>query len=451
MTSTVVEAPSGGLFAERYRALTVGMVALIVLVAFEALAVATAMPVVGRELDGIALYALAFSGALAAGMVATVLGGRWADLRGPVAPLWTGVAAFVAGLVIAGSAPTMDVFVLGRFVQGFGGGIFQVALYVLVSRVYPARLHPRVFSVLAAGWVVPSMVGPLVAGVVVEQVGWRWVFFGVPMFVLPAALLLWRGLSVTLTQDREQETGGRTPIARRLGWAALTAVGAALMQYGGAARGAGFVLLAAGLAVLALSLPRLLPPGTLRAARGLPSVIALRGIAAGTALGGEVFLPLMLTGERGLSPAMAGMVLTSGALAWAFASWLVGRGWFGRALILRAGPAMIALGIALMALTVFPEVPVALAVVGETIVGLGIGSVYPTLSVLVLELSKPGEEGENSASMGIGESVFTVVVVAVVGAIVAAFGATGPVYLACFALTALVALGGALVGNRFRT
>ncbi|MER7129168.1 MFS transporter [Streptosporangium saharense] len=451
MTSTVVEAPSGGLFAERYRALTVGMVALIVLVAFEALAVATAMPVVGRELDGIALYALAFSGALAAGMVATVLGGRWADLRGPVAPLWTGVAAFVAGLVVAGSAPTMDVFVLGRFVQGFGGGIFQVALYVLVSRVYPARLHPRVFSVLAAGWVVPSMVGPLVAGVVVEQVGWRWVFFGVPMFVLPAALLLWRGLSVTLTEGRDQETGGRTPIARRLGWAALTAVGAALMQYGGAARGVGLLLLAAGLAVLALSLPRLLPPGTLRAVRGLPSVIALRGIAAGTALGGEVFLPLMLTGERGLSPAMAGMVLTSGALAWAFASWLVGRGWFGRALILRAGPAMIALGIALMALTVFPEVPVALAVVGETIVGLGIGSVYPTLSVLVLELSKPGEEGENSASMGIGESVFTVVVVAVVGAIVAAFGATGPVYLACFALTALVALGGALVGNRFRT
>lgn len=451
MTSTVVEAPSGGLFAERYRALTVGMVALIVLVAFEALAVATAMPVVGRELDGIALYALAFSGALAAGMVATVLGGRWADLRGPVAPLWTGVAAFVAGLVVAGSAPTMDVFVLGRFVQGFGGGIFQVALYVLVSRVYPARLHPRVFSVLAAGWVVPSMVGPLVAGVVVEQVGWRWVFFGVPMFVLPAALLLWRGLSVTLTEDRDQETGGRTPIARRLGWAALTAVGAALMQYGGAARGVGLLLLAAGLAVLALSLPRLLPPGTLRAVRGLPSVIALRGIAAGTALGGEVFLPLMLTGERGLSPAMAGMVLTAGALAWAFASWLVGRGWFGRALILRAGPAMIALGIALMALTVFPEVPVALAVVGETIIGLGIGSVYPTLSVLVLELSKPGEEGENSASMGIGESVFTVVVVAVVGAIVAAFGATGPVYLACFALTALVALGGVLVGNRFRT
>ncbi|MEV7006465.1 MFS transporter [Streptosporangium sp. NPDC051022] len=448
MTSVMVAAPAAGIFAARYRALTIGMVALIVLVAFEALAVATAMPVVGRELDGLALYALAFSGALAAGVIATVLGGRWADLRGPIAPVWTGVAAFATGLVIAGVAPSMDVFILGRFVQGFGGGIFQVALYVLVSRVYPAAMHPRVFSIFAAGWVVPSMVGPAVAGVVVEQLGWRWVFLGVPMLVAPAALLLWRGLATTPEADRP-ETGERASIVRRLGWAALTAIGAALMQYGGAARGAGLVLLVAGLALLALSLPRLLPPGTLRAARGLPSVIALRGIAAGTVLGGEVFLPLMLTGERGLSPTAAGMVLTAGALAWSFASWVVGRRRYDRRLILRVGPALIAAGTVLMALTVFPGVPIPLAVLGEAVVGLGIGSVYPTLSVLVLELSNPGEEGENSASMGIGESVFTVVTVAVVGAIVAAFGADGPVYLVCFALTALTAGVGVLVGGRF--
>ncbi|MGV9778950.1 MFS transporter [Streptosporangium sp. NPDC003464] len=221
MTATTVLAPSEGIFAQRYRALTVGMVALIVLVAFEALAVATAMPVVGRELDGLALYALAFSGSLAAAMVATVLGGRWADLRGPVAPLWAGVGAFAVGLVIAGVAPTMDLFILGRFVQGFGGGIFQVSMYVLVSRIYPAAMHPKVFSVFAGAWVVPSMVGPAITGIVVEQLGWRWVFLGVPLLVAPAALLLWRGLSTTPAGDGP-EVGERTPIMRRLGWAALT-------------------------------------------------------------------------------------------------------------------------------------------------------------------------------------------------------------------------------------
>ncbi|MEV0424418.1 MFS transporter [Streptosporangium canum] len=450
MTATTISTPVEGIFAQRYRALTVGMVALIVLVAFEALAVATAMPVVGRELDGLALYALAFSGALAAGMIATVLGGRWADIRGPVGPLWTGVGAFVAGLLIAGLAPTMDVFILGRFVQGFGGGIFQVSMYVLVSRVYPPAMHPKVFSVFAGAWVVPSMVGPAITGVVTEQLGWRWVFLGVPLLVVPAALLLWRGLS-SAPMDDHSEVSERSPILRRLGWAVLAAVGAALMQYGGAARGVGLVLLVAGLLLLVLTLPRLLPPGTLRAARGLPSVITLRGIAAGTVFGGEVFLPLMLTQERGLSTTQAGMVLTGGALAWSLGSWVVGRKRYDRVMVLRTGPALIAAGLVLMALTVFAAVPVALAFVGEAVLGFGIGIVYPTLSVLVLELSRPGEEGENSASMGIGESVFTVVTVAVVGAIVAAFGAAGPVYLVCFALTALLASMGVLVAGRFRT
>jgi MFS family permease len=223
------------------------------------------------------------------------------------------------------------------------------------------------------------------------------------------------------------------------------------MQYGGAARGAGLVLLVAGLLLLVLTLPRLLPPGTLRAARGLPSVITLRGIVAGAAIGGEAFLPLMLNQERGLSLTMAGLTLTGGALSWSFGSWVVGRRSFDRVLVLRTGSTLVAAGLALMGLTVFAAVPVAGAFLGEIVLGLGMGIVYPTLSVLVLELSRPGEEGENSASLGVGESVYTVVSVAVTGAILAALGAAVFTYVLCFALTALMAAMGALVAGRVRT
>lgn len=490
MTTVMTEEPPAGIFARSHRALTVGMVALISLAAFEYLAVATAMPVVADELDGHALYGLAFSGALAAGVIATVLGGWWGDLRGPVAPLWTGVAVFAAGLVVAGVAPTMDVFVAGRFVQGFGAGILQVSMYVLVSRSYPAALHPRVFSIFATAWVVPSMVGPAITGVVVENAGWRWVFIGVTAILLPAALLLWRGLAhAPMTKPMpvpgagavmepvsgavqegmpvpERPSGARSSIARRLGWALLVAAGAALMQYGasaltqsdgtqsegaassGMASGTGFVLLAAGLAMLVAALPRLLPPGTLRAARGLPSVISLRGIAAGAAIGGEAFLPLMLNEERGLSLTMAGLTLTGGALSWSFGSWVVGRWRFDRVLVLRSGSVLIAVGLALMGLTVFAAVPVATAFLGEMALGLGMGIVYPTLSVLILELSPPGEEGENSASLGVAESVYTVVAVAIAGALLAALGASVVVYVLCFGLAALMAATGALVAGR---
>src|SRR5690606_36481020 len=184
-----------GAFAPRYRAISVGMVVLTVLMAYEYLAVATAMPVVARALHGEEQYALAFSGSLSAGVVAMVGGGRWNDATGPQAPIWTGVISFMIGLAVSGVAPNMEVFIGGRLLQGFGSGLFSVSLYVLVGRVYPSALHPKVFSLLAAAWVVPSMVGPAITGLLVDGPGWRWVFLGVPMVTAPAALLLWRGLT----------------------------------------------------------------------------------------------------------------------------------------------------------------------------------------------------------------------------------------------------------------
>ncbi|MEV5448292.1 MFS transporter, partial [Streptomyces sp. NPDC052644] len=89
MTATLT--PATRLYDPRLRAMTVGSVALVSLLAFEALAVGTAMPTVARALDGLGLYALAFGGSFAAGVLAMVLSGIWCDARGPRGPMWAGV------------------------------------------------------------------------------------------------------------------------------------------------------------------------------------------------------------------------------------------------------------------------------------------------------------------------------------------------------------------------
>jgi len=428
-------APSG-----TRRAVTAGLVALVSLVAFEYVAVAIAMPVVARELGGIELYGLAFSGAMAAGVVGTVLGGRWADLRGPLAPLWTGVATFIAGLVLAGSAQTMEVLIAGRLVQGFGGALVNVALYVVVARVYPEELHPKIFSLFATAWVVPSMVGPAVVGVVVDAWGWRYVFLLVPVLTVAGGLVLMRGLA------GQPVAGGQgTPapgLGAKIGWAVVAAVAAGLMQYGSGGR---VVLLVAGLVILAVALPRLLPAGTLRAARGLPAVVGLRGLAAGALFAAEVLVPLMLIEERGLSPLMAGIALTGGALTWSFASWLQGREVFSKLINLRLGSAALAVGILAMSSVTFGAVPVAVAYPSWIIAGFGMGLIYPTLSVLTLELSAPGEQGANSSALQVGESVFSVVAVAVTSAL---FTAVGSGYWAAFMVTLAMALMGLAIAPR---
>ena len=109
-TATSSPAPPAAresLFAPAYRALTVGAVALVALGAFESLAVGTAMPTVAAALDGIPLYAIAFAAPFAAGVLALVVSGIWSDARGPGRPILYGVGWFVAGLVIAGTAPAM--------------------------------------------------------------------------------------------------------------------------------------------------------------------------------------------------------------------------------------------------------------------------------------------------------------------------------------------------------
>ncbi|MED7922975.1 MFS transporter [Nonomuraea sp. LP-02] len=423
MTTIVEEKPAPtGVVSAPYRALSFGLVAIVTLLAFEAMAVATAMPVVARELDGMRLYNLAFSATLAASVIATVLGGRWSDRRGPLEPIAAGVVTFVAGLLLAGFAPTMEVFVAGRFVQGLGAGATQVALYVLVARVYPAALHPKVFALFSAAWVVPSMVGPAIAGFVVQNADWRWIFLGVSLIVVPSALLLWRG---TTGRDLGTGSGEAAPapaLGRKLVWAAVTAVAAALIQYGSALELAGLPLLAAGVVLLAVALPRLLPTGSLRAAPGLPSAPVLRGLAFGSLTAAQVLIPLMLINERGLSATAAGIVLTVGALGWSTGSWLKGRGRISNLLAVRGGAALLATGLALVTLVLVDTVPLALAHVAMAIAGLGIGMLHPTVSVLVLEMSAPGEEGQNSAAVGVGESVFTVVAVAASGAIFTASG-----------------------------
>ncbi|SCF43760.1 hypothetical protein [Micromonospora mirobrigensis] len=108
MTATASPVAAGGrLYEPRLRAMTAGIVALVSLLAFEALAVGTAMPTVARSLDGLGGYALAFGGPFASGVVGMVASGLWCDARGPRAAMWSGLACFVAGLLLAGAATTM--------------------------------------------------------------------------------------------------------------------------------------------------------------------------------------------------------------------------------------------------------------------------------------------------------------------------------------------------------
>jgi len=452
--TSAAQAPAGaGLSPATQRTVLVGMVALVLLGAFEALAVATAMHTVATALDGMALYAVAFAGSIAASVVGMVAAGRWSDRFGPSPSLWGGVGMFLAGLVVSGLAPTMEVFVAGRVVQGLGTGMYIVALYVLVARVFPEARRPAVFAAFAAAWVVPSLVGPVISGLMVQHLGWRWVFLAVPVLAVPAVLMMRPGLRA-VDQDRREVTPDTSGNAA-LWWAVAAAVGIGLLHFAGQQEGARlYVPLVVALALVVAAVPRLLPRGTARAARGLPSVIAIRGLVAAAFTGTEVLLPLLLQSERALSPTQAGGILTFGAIGWSVGAWLRGKAHWGwsHARFVLVGSLFLAGGISGTVLLAWAAVPPIVGMLAWTFAGLGMGLVHPTLSVLTLALSPEDQQGANSSALQVSDALSAAIALAVAGSMLVVLreplglGA----YVVCFGVMVAIALLAAFVSPRTR-
>ncbi|MCA6095027.1 MFS transporter [Streptomyces sp. SCA3-4] len=451
---------TGGVLGRRHRALTLGIISVVSLIAFEASAVNTAMPVAARALDGIELYAFSFSAFFTASLFAMALSGEWCDRSGPLAPLFTGIAAFGAGLVAAGSAQQMWTFVGARGLQGAGAGLVVVALYVVVGRAYPERLRPAVMACFSAAWVLPVIVGPLVAGTVTERIGWRWVFLAIPVLVLPPVAVMLPALRALPAGDRPGSMD-----RRRILLALGVAAGAGLLQYAGQdLHPLAALPAAAGLALLAPCALRLLPARTFRAGRGLPSVVLLRGIAQGAFLAAETFVPLMLVTERGLSATLAGLSLTGGGLTWALGSYTQSRPRMEphRERLMSLGMLLMALAVALAPLVLIEAVPVWVVAVAWIVGGYGMGVTLSSGTVLTLRLSRPGEEGTNSASLQVSDALGSIVTVGLAGvlfvscgggAVTAAEGAQAAprgAFVAVFALAAACAVAGAYVATRVR-
>lgn len=447
MSTTAVTAPPETLFGQGRFGPCFGAAALVSLLAFEAMAVAAAMPAIAAALDGLALYALSFGGMLATSVLGMVIAGHWCDRHGALRATTFGLVVFGAGLLLAGLADRMAWLVAGRIVQGLGGGMLGVALYVGMGQAVPQPLHPRLFAMMAAAWVLPGLLGPLAAALLVEQLGWRAVFLVVAGAVPLAAALLLPSFG-RLTKPLRYPADASD---RRIGWAAVGAFGALLLHWAGQAstRAAMFATLALGLVAALGAARKLLPRGSLVAEAGLPAVIALRGLLAAAFASAEVFVPLLLTRRQGWSLAEAGLTLSAGAVLWSVGSAVQARITAPRQRRrgLRAGFVAVAMGIALATLPLFTALPTAFVTVGWSLAGFGIGLGFPMLSVLTLRSSAPHEQGGNASALQLSDALCSSAALAVAGALFALAGERGG-YGLVLILAAALALTGALLARR---
>jgi MFS family permease len=441
---------TGGVWTPGRRLLTVGLIMLVTLVASEALAVATVMPQVERDLGDLGLYGWVFSAFFLGSLVGIVVSGRACDRMRPLVPFGVGLVLFVVGLVLAGSATSMPMLVGARLLQGLGAGALPAVAYVCIGRQYPPAARPRMFALLSTAWVVPSLVGPSAAAVVGTHFGWKWVFLGLVPVVLACGVVVVGSVARVPAPEHPDAHGAD------LRDALLVAAGAGVLLVGLDQREL-VLLVPLTLAGIAVGLPafrRLTPPGTLTARRGMAAAVLVRGLLTFSFFQADAYVPLTLTTVRGAATLVGGAALTASSVLWTVGSWVQERriGKEGPRPLVGGGLALVALGIGLLMLTLSDAVPVWLGVVAWAVGGLGIGVAYSPLSVTALAEAEPGQEGAATAALQLSDVLGVALGTGVGGVIIGAGHRAGwtprPALLIVFSVALAVSLVGAALANR---
>lgn len=413
------------------RLVTLGVLTGTALAALEATVVGAAMPTVIASVGGLQHYSWVFSAYLVTSTVSVPVWGKLSDLYGRRPLYQLGVALFLIGSALSGSARTMPQLVSYRAIQGLGAGALIPLGLTILADIYGLAERARVQALFSGVWGLASVMGPPVGGFITERLSWRWVFYLNIPFGLAAALILGAAL-------REPRREGR-PVIDYAGAALLTAALGAMMLALADVRDPRALLAPWRLAALAAAVGMALafvraerraadpvvPPSLLR--RRTVAVAVVAGFLTGAAMFAAIsFVPLYAQGVLGAGASGAGAALMPLMLSWVAFSVLGGRlllriGYrptvIGGLGVLTAGLVLLGLRHAGSSRTVFHA--------ELALVGAGLGLTMLTL-LLAVQHSVPREQLGLATSVNqLARSIGGAVGVAVMGVVLSA-GLAGP-------------------------
>ena len=408
----------------------------VALTAIEVYIGSTLMPSVVADIGGLELFAWVTTVFIVASIAASMFAAVRPFGLGPRYNYLIAAAAFALGSLICGLAPSMPVLLVGRAVQGFGGGLLGALTFMMVRLVFPEKLWALAIALASSMWAASTLVGPAIGGIFAEYDAWRWAFF----VLLPASALL--GLGALRVVPRHSGEAGmtRVPVAQIvLMIVAVLALSVASASVADTALAASLLALAL-LSIVAVAIlerrsrHRLLPTGTFTFGTTLASLFALM-VLLQMAIVSDVFIPLFLQRLHGIGPLLAGYMVALLAVGWSGSSMLVA-GWTGRRarMVIAWGPVLVLVGLVGLALTVGRVNPgsdlVLLGAIGVSLLlmGIGIGTAWTHLTPRTLQAAPDGEHDVTSAAMNTIQLFGTGMAVALAGLVVnlAGLDATAP-------------------------
>lgn len=394
----------------------------------------TILPSVVRDIGGIDYYAWNTTLFVAASILGSALSARLLARTGPRGAYISASLVFAAGALICGLAPSMPVMLLGRFIQGLGGGFLFALSYAMIRLVFDESLWPRAMALISGMWGVATLVGPAIGGIFAGFGVWRAAFWS----LIPVAALF-ALLAATVLPGRSADRAPGSPLAL----AQLLFLTAAVLAVsaGSVSPELSHNILGLGAAVILTALlirserrarHRLLPDGAFRISTALGALYATMSLLAVAVTSGEIFVPLFLQVLHHQSALVAGYLAALMGAGWTLGS-VASSGASGAGIrrAILAGPILGLVGMLMLAVLMgspssgdwLAVMPICLALVA---IGLGVGLAWPHLLTRVFQAAPAGEQDLTSASITTVQLFATALGAALAGMVANLAGLTEP-------------------------
>ncbi len=395
----------------------VALLLALFMAAMEMTVVSTAMPTVVAELGGALHYAWVFSAYMLTSTVTVPIYGKLADVYGRKPIMLAAMGLFLFGSMASGQARTMEQLIAFRAIQGIGAGGMQPIAITIVGDIFKIEERAKMQGLFGAVWAIAGLVGPLLGGVIVATLSWRWVFYVNVPFGLLSALLLGGALVESIEKKKPSlDIGGALVLS--------AAVVALLLGTDGVMP---FVLLpaSAALAVLFVVVERRakepMLPLSLFVTRVMSTSSAVLFTAGGAMIGLVTFVPLYAQGVLGSTPTEAGAAIAPMAIGWPIASAISGRliprlGFRG---LVRAGMTGVAVSSVLLALLLARGASQGQLRLLSAAFGIGMGFANTALIIAVQTSVGFSQRGVATASTMFFRNIGGTVAVGVMGVVLA--------------------------------